>query len=80
MTEPDAGVVSLAEARARARATKDFAAADALRDELAAAGWTVVDEPDGGWRLEPAPAKAPPAAARSARRAVAARRSPRPTT
>jgi hypothetical protein len=61
MTEPDADVVSLAEARARARAAKDFAVADALRDELAAAGWTVVDEPDGGWRLEPAQAE-PPAA------------------
>lgn len=59
MTEPDAGVVSLAEARARARAAKDFAAADALRDELAAAGWTVVDEPDGAWRLEPTPAEPP---------------------
>ena len=55
MTEPDAGIVSLAEARARARAAKDYAAADGLRDELAVAGWTVVDEPDGGWRLEPAP-------------------------
>jgi hypothetical protein len=61
MTEPDAAAVSLAEARARARAAKDYAAADALRDELAAAGWSVVDEPDGGWRLEPAPAPASPA-------------------
>jgi hypothetical protein len=61
MTEPDADVVSLAEARARARAAKDFAAADALRDELAAAGWTVVDEAQGAWRLEPAAAEGPPA-------------------
>jgi hypothetical protein len=61
MTEPDAAALSLAEARARARATKDFARADALRDELAAAGWAVVDQPDGGWRLEPAPAKGLPA-------------------
>ena len=60
MTEPEAGVVAMAEARARARAAKDYAAADALRDELAAAGWTVVDEPDGGWRLEPMQAEPPP--------------------
>ena len=59
MTEPDAGVVSLAEARARARAAKDYSAADALRDELVAAGWTVVDESDGGWRLERTPAEPP---------------------
>jgi hypothetical protein len=56
MTEPDVGAISLAEARARARVAKDFAAADAMRDELAAAGWTVVDESDGGWRLESGPA------------------------
>ena len=61
MTEPGADAVTLAEARARARAAKDFAAADALRDELAATGWTVVDEPDGGWRLDPAPAEVAPA-------------------
>ena len=61
MTEPGADAVTLAEARARARAAKDFAAADALRDELAATGWTVVDEPDGAWRLDPAPAEVAPA-------------------
>ena len=61
MTDPDAAAVALVEARALARAARDYAAADALRDELAAAGWTVVDEPDGGWRLEPAPASGPPA-------------------
>jgi cysteinyl-tRNA synthetase len=62
MNEPDAHVVSLAEARARARGAKDYAAADALREELAAAGWTVVDEPHGGWRLDPTPAERPAAA------------------
>jgi glycosyltransferase involved in cell wall biosynthesis len=50
---PDApeDVVRLAEERAAARASRDFAAADTLRDRLAEAGWTVVDEP-GGYRLE----------------------------
>jgi GT2 family glycosyltransferase len=48
-------VVALAESRAAARSEKDFARADELRDRIAAAGWTVVDEPDG-WRLEPAAA------------------------
>ena len=33
--------------RDRARAAKDFARADALRDELAAMGWTVEDTPSG---------------------------------
>ncbi len=36
--------------RQRARAAKDYARADALRDELAAMGWEVRDEP-GGARL-----------------------------
>ncbi len=47
-----AEIVVLAEERARARAAGDFASADAIRDRLADAGWTVVDEPDG-WRLDP---------------------------
>ncbi len=55
MTEAaDPEVRAIAERRAAARAERDFASADSLRDELAAAGWTVVDEPGGGWRLEPA--------------------------
>jgi GT2 family glycosyltransferase len=45
---------ALAEARAAARAAKDFARADELRDRLADTGWTVTDEPGGGYRLEPA--------------------------
>jgi cysteinyl-tRNA synthetase len=52
--EPSPHVVSVAERRAAARARKDFETADALRNELAAAGWTVVDEAGGAWRLEPA--------------------------
>jgi len=50
---PDApeDVVRLAEERGAARTSKDFAAADILRDRIAEAGWTVVDEP-GGYRLE----------------------------
>ncbi|MHB8469589.1 MAG: cysteine--tRNA ligase [Gaiellaceae bacterium] len=43
-------IVALAERRQQARAAKDFAAADRLRDEIAAAGWEVRDE-DGGFRL-----------------------------
>ena len=33
--------------REQARRDRDFAKADALRDELAAAGFTVEDTPDG---------------------------------
>lgn len=47
MTEPPAEVVTLAEHRALARAGKDFAASDRLRDEITAAGWVVRDRPDG---------------------------------
>jgi cysteinyl-tRNA synthetase len=54
---------ALAAERAEARATKDFITADALRDRMTEAGWTVVDEPDGAWRLQPV-AEAPAAAHR----------------
>jgi cysteinyl-tRNA synthetase len=47
-----AEVVELAEARVRARAEKDFAEADRLRDEIAAAGWEVRDAA-GGYELVP---------------------------
>lgn len=40
---PDAAALALLERREAARAARDFAAADALRDELAALGWTVRD-------------------------------------
>jgi cysteinyl-tRNA synthetase len=37
--------------RHKARAGKEFAAADALRGRIESAGWVVHDEP-GGYRLE----------------------------
>lgn len=43
----------MAEERVAARADRDFGTADALRERIASAGWTVVDDPDGGFRLEP---------------------------
>ena len=43
----DALVHGLLEQRAEARAHKDFAAADAIRDQIKAAGVTVEDTPDG---------------------------------
>lgn len=43
---PDA-VAALVEARTAARASKDWAASDRIRDELAALGYSVVDTPDG---------------------------------
>ena len=51
MPEAPEEVVRLAEERAAARASKEFAMADTLRDRIADSGWTVVDEP-GGFRLE----------------------------
>jgi hypothetical protein len=47
-------VVALAEQRAAARADRDFAAADRLREEIAAAGWVVTDTADG-FGLRPKP-------------------------
>jgi len=46
-------VVELARRREAARAARDFALADELRDAIAAAGWTVRDGPDGS-ELTPA--------------------------
>jgi cysteinyl-tRNA synthetase len=40
-------IVAMAEARAAARAARDFAEADRLRDELRAAGWEVRDGASG---------------------------------
>jgi hypothetical protein len=51
---PPPEVVALAERRAAARAAKDFAASDALRDEIAALGWVVRDGADG-WSLSVKP-------------------------
>ena len=42
-----AEIVALAEERTAARAAKDFARADELRDQITAAGWTVEDSADG---------------------------------
>jgi cysteinyl-tRNA synthetase len=53
-TEPEtapAAVVDLAEQRQAARAAKDFAEADRVRDAILALGWEVRDDPDGGYRL-----------------------------
>ena len=44
---PPAEAVELAEQRQTARANKDWAEADRLRDELLAMGWVVRDGPDG---------------------------------
>ena len=47
-------VVALAERRRDARGAKDFAEADRLREEIAAAGWEVRDVADEpGFRLAP---------------------------
>jgi len=46
-----AEVVELAERRVAARAARDFETSDRLRDELAAQGWQMRDEPGGGYLL-----------------------------
>ncbi|MBJ7459463.1 MAG: cysteine--tRNA ligase [Thermoleophilaceae bacterium] len=45
--EADSAATALLDARQRARAAKDFAKADALRDELLALGWEIRDTPEG---------------------------------
>lgn len=57
-------VRALGRERDRARAARDFARADALRDRIAAAGFQVRDTPEGGVLSPAAPAK--PAGARPA--------------
>jgi cysteinyl-tRNA synthetase len=47
-----ADIKSLAEKRWAAKQAKDFATADALRKEIVAAGWSMLDGKDG-YRLEP---------------------------
>jgi CRISPR/Cas system-associated endonuclease Cas3-HD len=55
MTEPaPPDVVSLAQDRATARAARDFAAADRLRDAIAELGWVVADSASG-FTLRPKP-------------------------
>ena len=53
VASPPLPVLILAEQRQAARAARDWAAADALRDEITALGWQVYDTPDGP-RLEKA--------------------------
>jgi len=48
-----AAVTALADKRWAAKQAKDFATADALRQELTAAGWSMLDRKDG-YSLEPA--------------------------
>jgi hypothetical protein len=55
LTDAPAEVVALARARAQARADRDFAAADWLRDEIADAGWLVADVAGGEFTLSPRP-------------------------
>ncbi len=50
--EAPAEIVALATARQQARARRDFAEADRLRDQIAEAGWEVRDAP-GGFELVP---------------------------
>lgn len=52
-TEAPEAVVALAERRWAAKKAKDFATADALRDELLEKGWTVKDGKEG-YTLDPA--------------------------
>ena len=49
--EAPAEVLALAERRLVARSERDFESSDRLRDELAALGWQMRDEPDGGYVL-----------------------------
>ncbi|MGN6798313.1 MAG: cysteine--tRNA ligase [Gaiellaceae bacterium] len=46
-------VAELAERRSAARSGRDFETSDRLRDELAALGWQMRDEPGGGYTLVP---------------------------
>jgi GT2 family glycosyltransferase len=57
MPEAPEEIVAMAERRAEARAAKDFAEADAIRERIASAGWTVEDV-SGGYTLVPAEAPA----------------------
>jgi cysteinyl-tRNA synthetase len=51
-TEIPSSITALAEKRWAAKKAKDFAGADALRKELTAAGWSMLDGKDG-YKLEP---------------------------
>jgi len=51
-SDAPAELLALLEQRAQAKADKDWQTADGLRDQIAAAGWKIVDTPAGA-RLEP---------------------------
>jgi cysteinyl-tRNA synthetase len=51
-TMSDAEIATLVEARNAARARRDWAAADAIRKQLAGAGVTIEDRPDGTTRIK----------------------------
>jgi cysteinyl-tRNA synthetase len=51
-TDAPAAITAIAEKRWAAKKAKDFAGADALRKELTAAGWSMLDGKDG-YKLEP---------------------------
>jgi cysteinyl-tRNA synthetase len=53
-SEVPANIVELAEKRKAAKLAKDWKAADAVRAELTALGWTVADVPGGGYKLKKA--------------------------
>jgi len=55
MTSAPESVIALATRRTEARATKDWALSDQLRDEIAAAGWNVIDTADGFTLVERPP-------------------------
>jgi cysteinyl-tRNA synthetase len=50
--EPPTEIVELAENRMQARKDRNWAEADALRDQITAAGWAIEDTPNG-YRLKP---------------------------
>lgn len=52
LPQPPAEVLALVESRQAARAARDWATADGLRERIAALGWRVIDTPEGP-RLEP---------------------------
>ena len=54
MSEPSAEVIALAESRLAARAAKDWATSDSLRDQIASLGWIVADAA-GSYSLTPKP-------------------------
>ena len=52
LSAKSAAVSALAQKRWAAKQAKDFAAADSLRKDISAAGWSMLDHKDG-YSLEP---------------------------